>query len=284
MMKVTAESQPLSDSIPSGDVAPPKNVASSPKSVSTEAGAGLIGGREFASVLENVAPARNPDEHRHDDERDERAGETHNRRSAADGARPERETREADETLNAINGSGQGFESRIIRPPDVPMNQEATANVRSILHIADLERIVAAVRAQTIANNRQEVTLQLRHAVLDGSSIRLSAGKSGRVDVEFIAASERVAAQLDARTLDLANLLRSRGINLAAVKTSIGGEASNQAGSGENKGYAQHAYSRPEEVKRIRQALSAETPLDGLGREHAANAPAAPDSPLTYLA
>jgi len=118
------------------------------------------------------------------------------------------------------DGRGGGFEHRAaLRETGVA--SEATA-ARSILHVADLERIVSAVRSQVADGGRHVVTIELRRSVLEGLKVTLSADGAGRVTAEFIAASERVRSQLDARASELAELLRGRGVNLAALRTSVG--------------------------------------------------------------
>jgi flagellar hook-length control protein FliK len=104
------------------------------------------------------------------------------------------------------------------------------ASARAILHVADLERIVSAVRAQLV-EGRHVVTIELRRSVLEGLKVRLSSDGDGRVTAEFIAASERVRTQLDARAGELAELLRGRGVNLAELRTGVETSTGNEGGS-----------------------------------------------------
>lgn len=182
--------------------------------------------RDFASVFEEVASRPEP--------REEEAGEG-DRRVSRDAERAEREAsaqrreeREGGGSDNTGDNRGGGFEHRAALR-ETAVTSDATA-ARSILHVADLERIVSAVRAQ-LADGRHVVTIELRRSVLEGLQVRLSA-EGGRVTAEFIAASERVRSQLDARATELADLLRGRGVNLAALRTSVEAGGGGPGGSG----------------------------------------------------
>ena len=92
--------------------------------------------------------------------------------------------------------------------------------VRAILHISDLERIVAICRVTNIPNG-QEVLLQLPNSIFAGLRVKISIGQSGRITTEFLAGQESIRAQLEARSAQLADVLRNRGIKLAEVKTTL---------------------------------------------------------------
>ena len=79
----------------------------------------------------------------------------------------------------------------------------------------------------------REVTIELRRSVLEGLRVKLGTDGAGRVTAEFIAASERVRAQVDARASELAELMRSRGINLAEVRASVGDSNADSRGGGQ---------------------------------------------------
>lgn len=175
--------------------------------------------RDFASVLDELARA---DEISY---REDESG-SRERDSDFDVRRGEREAerRRDDERDDADKGgfdrggnSGAGAARERARGE--------AAGARSILHIADLERIVAAVRAQ-MDGARGEVTLRLHRSVLEGLQIKLSLDEAGRVHAEFIAAGERMRLQLDERTSELAALMRARGVPLASLKTSVGADSS----------------------------------------------------------
>jgi hypothetical protein len=185
--------------------------------------------RDFASVFDEVVSRP--------EGRDEEAGDGGDRRVSReteraehDGAARRREEREgggADNTSG--DGRGGGFEHRAALREVTDAAPPAAA--RSILHVADLERIVSAVRAQLVEGGRHVVTIELRRSALEGLKVKLSSDGAGRVTAEFIAASERVRSQIDARAPELAELLRGRGVNLAALRTSV-----DAGGSGDGSG------------------------------------------------
>ena len=184
--------------------------------------------RDFASVFDEVVSRAEP--------RDEEASDGDRRvsreteRAEQEASARRREERDGGSNETGGEGRGGGFEHRAALR-ETAASGEATA-ARSILHVADLERIVSAVRSQIADGGRHVVTIELRRSVLEGLKVKLSADGGGRVTAEFIAASERVRSQLDARAGELAELLRGRGVNLAALRTGVetgaGGEGSGQ--------------------------------------------------------
>ncbi|MET0646055.1 MAG: hypothetical protein ABW208_05490 [Pyrinomonadaceae bacterium] len=185
--------------------------------------------RDFASVFDEVASRPEPreEESAEGDRRVSREAE----RSEHEGTAQRREEREGGSNDTGGDGRGGGFEHRAALR-ETSVTNDATA-ARSILHVADLERIVSAVRSQVADGGRHVVTIELRRSVLEGLKVTLSSDGAGRVTAEFIAASERVRSQLDARASELAELLRGRGVNLAALRTGVeaGGDAPGGFGS-----------------------------------------------------
>jgi hypothetical protein len=189
--------------------------------------------RDFASVFEEVAarPERR-DEEAHDegDRRVSRDAE----RAEHDGSTRRRDEREGGSNQTGGDGRGGGFDTRAGLREVTVVGDNMSA--RAILHVADLERIVSAVRAQLVEGGRHVVTIELRRSVLEGLKVKLTAEGGGRVTAEFVAASERVRSQLDARAGELAELLRGRGVNLAALRAGVetgagatGGEGGSQS-------------------------------------------------------
>ena len=187
--------------------------------------------RDFASVLDEVSNAG-------DGER--REGETHNNkldaepkeRAAESPFTKRREERKGSDSSGG-DAKGGGFEQRAASLRETSSSAQEQPGARLILHIADLERIVSAVRTQTLAAGVREVTIDLRRSVLEGLRVKLSTDGAGRVTAEFIAASERVRAQVDARASELADLMRSRGINLAEVRAGVGDSGADSRGGGQ---------------------------------------------------
>ena len=187
--------------------------------------------RDFASVLDEVSNAG-------DGER--REGETHNNKLEAEPKERTAEspfTKRREERKGGDNSGGDskggGFEHRAASLRETTSSAQEQPGARLILHIADLERIVSAVRTQAVAGGAREVTIELRRSVLEGLRVKLSTDGAGRVSAEFIAASERVRAQVDARSSELAELMRSRGINLSEVRASLGDSGADSRGGGQ---------------------------------------------------
>lgn len=207
--------------------------AEAARATSDEAPAGAKEGadapeRDFASVFDEVAsrPERREDEGAEGDRRVSRDAE----RAEHDPASRRREERGGGSNDASADGKGGGFEHRAALRESAPAAE--TTPARSILHVADLERIVSAVRAQLVEGGRHVVTVELRRSVLEGLKVTLSADGSGRVTAEFIAASERVRSQIDARSSELADLLRGRGVNLASLRTSVETGGDTRGGDG----------------------------------------------------
>lgn len=187
--------------------------------------------RDFASVFDEVVSRTERREEEAHDEGDRRVSRE-TERAEHNGAARRREEREGGSNQTGADGRGGGFEHRAsVR--DASAAVEATS-ARAILHVADLERIVSAVRAQLVEGGRRVVTIELRRSVLEGLKVKLSADGGRGVTAEFIAASEHVRAQIDARAGELAELLRGRGVNLSALRTGV--ETGSGAAGGEGGG------------------------------------------------
>lgn len=91
---------------------------------------------------------------------------------------------------------------------------------RSILHVTDLERIVSAVRSDTLAGAKQ-VTIDLKNSVLDGLKIQITLTEQGNLKAEFIALNEQIKKQIDARKIELESILRDRSIKCSEVKVTV---------------------------------------------------------------
>jgi len=183
------------------------------------AGGGRIG-RDFASVLGEVSRSGSgteATESRVDEGVDEAAPRTEKQAGAREEIGGEERS---DLVLDARGGSVEAAAR-----PEV-------LEARTILRSADLEKIVAAIHTQIIGGGRREVTLQLSRSVLSGLRVRLIADASGRVAAEFIAADDRVRSLVEGRSQELAEILRSRGINLSSLRTTADGGAAGQGGEG----------------------------------------------------
>jgi hypothetical protein len=185
--------------------------------------------RDFASVLDEVSNA-GEGERREGEAHDNRLDAEPRERAAESPFAKRREERKGGDSGG--DAKGGGFEQRAASLRETTSPAQEQPGARLILHIADLERIVSAVRTQTVAGGVREVTIELRRSVLEGLRVKLGTDGAGRVTAEFIAASERVRAQVDARASELAELMRSRGINLAEVRASVGDSGADSRGGG----------------------------------------------------
>lgn len=208
---------------PPADQPPPAAKRPTSQPVSNETAAALAAPRaaekrDFDTVLKEVS--RRPP--RAEGREDKSADEARNEARAPRDVERERDAEGRDEGQEA-GTSGGALAGR----PSLgePLSLSEATSARAILHIVDLERIVSAVRTQVLAGGQREVTIELKRSVLEGLSVKLSSDGAGRVTAEFVAASERVRALVDARSAELADLLRSRGVNLADLKTGVGGHS-----------------------------------------------------------
>lgn len=88
---------------------------------------------------------------------------------------------------------------------------------RSILHIADLERIVSSIRTETFQNHKQ-VIIALKNSVLQGLQIKLTMTENGKVKAEFLSGSEAIKKQLKQRKNELKKILGNRSTLVAEVE------------------------------------------------------------------
>lgn len=181
-------------------------------------------GRDFASVLEEISRPDRQREQEAESESESLDSTRTEKKTSQEGVERREERRDNDGSRNG-GGAGGGFERAYGGVREVAQTSDA-AGARAILHIADLERIVSAVRTQILAGGRREITVELRRSVLEGLQVKLSTDGAKGITAEFIAASERVRSQLDARASELADILRSRGLNLSALSTTVSADAS----------------------------------------------------------
>jgi hypothetical protein len=132
---------------------------------------------------------------------------------------------------------------------------------RAIMTDADLSSIISTIRADMTQAGRREVVIELSHSVLEGLRIRIGSDAFGRLRAEFIATSEQVKVQLDQRANDLADLLRARGINLSALKTTLERDHSDSAAPGDDR--RGRARGEPQLVAVERKSRRSSSGVDG---------------------
>jgi flagellar hook-length control protein FliK len=185
--------------------------------------------KSFAQILEETRNRNGDDESFSGNRKSERSKES----SDADEAENEKETNRDVQTRDAVeererrqsdereesgdgNDANPGFGAFVFQADNKIFNTNSVPAARSILHVADLERIISTVRAQNL-KNAQAVVIALKHSVLEGLQIRLTVEENGKLKAEFLAANEQIKNQLDARRHELTGIIRERGINLSEL-------------------------------------------------------------------
>jgi hypothetical protein len=106
---------------------------------------------------------------------------------------------------------------------------------RSILHIADLERLISTIRTQITLSGKREIILQLKRSVMDGLQVKIVTEQGAKVQIEFLAANEKMRSQIENHSEELAGILRGRGINLGSMSTLIAPDNQNDESPSDNK-------------------------------------------------
>lgn len=108
--------------------------------------------------------------------------------------------------------SAQIVSSNLKSAPENPV-----AAARSILHVADLERIVATIRTETFQNSKQ-VQIALKNSVLKGLEIKLTIDANGKLKAEFLSQDSQVTKQLKARKRELNEIFIQRAVNFSEIE------------------------------------------------------------------
>ncbi len=106
---------------------------------------------------------------------------------------------------------------------------------RSILHIADLERLISTIRTQINLSGKREIILQLKRSVMDGLQVKIVTEQGAKVQIEFIAANEKMRSQIENHSKELTGILRGRGINIGTLTTTLASENQNEESSSGRK-------------------------------------------------
>lgn len=191
---------------------------------------------KFAAVLESSAkPQKNQrqedsSEERRDDRRKEKKHAAE-KESAELLAINDGKTDKNESSGGQFGGGQNGFGANINQ-----LNLSENFAARSILHIADLERLVSTIRSQINLAGRREITLHLRRSVLEGLKVKILTDPASKVQIEFLAPDEKTRSLISGHSQELAEILRGRGINLGSLTTSLdsGGE-NNNSSEPENK-------------------------------------------------
>ena len=183
----------------------------------------VAGTRSFASVLDSDP---NADEGLPQPVREKEPQATANEQSQAHSPEERKSLKTDDAELISIPASVLQF-SPEIETPDL----SAPPAPREILPAADLENIMLTVRTEIVAGGQPQTTIDLPHSILEGLRVRLSTDRTGRISAEFIARTETVRSQVDARSSDLVDMLRFRGLNLSGFKSSVSADLNGESDS-----------------------------------------------------
>ena len=178
----------------------------------------FIGILEAAEKSPKAKPTgENSGEKKRDDEKSDRKKSALEKDSTENAAVNERVERSNSQFGGGSFGGGFGNDF------DQTIHLSENFAARSILHIADLERLVSAVRKQTKLAGKREITLEMKRSVLSGLKVKITTGDAAQVGIEFIAANEKIRSQIENHSDELAQILRGRGINLRSLTTTIDG-------------------------------------------------------------
>ncbi|MGI9055236.1 MAG: flagellar hook-length control protein FliK [Pyrinomonadaceae bacterium] len=96
-------------------------------------------------------------------------------------------------------------------------NENSIPAARSILHVADLERIVSTLRTFETKNS-QQVLISLKNSILEGLQIKLTVDENGKLKAEFLASNERFKEHLKARRNELSEIFKNRGVKFQQLE------------------------------------------------------------------
>ncbi|MEO6590596.1 MAG: hypothetical protein ABIP06_14975 [Pyrinomonadaceae bacterium] len=113
------------------------------------------------------------------------------------------------------------------------VNENSIPAARSILHVADLERIVSTLRTIE-TNNSKQVLIVLKNSVLEGLQIKLTVDENGKLKAEFLALNEKFKEQLKARKNELSEIFKNRGVKFQHLEIKTFDETENEPKPSEN--------------------------------------------------
>lgn len=179
---------------------------------------------KFVSILESAAKPQKLKQTGEDSSREQSDDDNKDKKQAVSES-DSSENRSGNDRIERHNSSsGGGFggsggfgESNVNQTINLSENFAA----RSILHIADLERMISAVRTQTALGGKREIHLELKRSVLEGLKVKITTDPAAQVQIEFLAASEKVRSQIENHSEELSSILRGRGINLQSLRTTL---------------------------------------------------------------
>ncbi len=179
---------------------------------------------KFVNILESAAKPQKPKQTGEDSSQERRDDDKKDKKQAvregdsSDNAPGNDRIERHNSSSGGFGGSSGGFgEGNVNQTINLSENFAA----RSILHIADLERMISAIRTQTKIGGKREIHLELKRSVLEGLKVKITTDTAAQVQIEFLAANEKVRSQIEDHSEELANILRGRGINLQSLRTTL---------------------------------------------------------------
>ena len=138
---------------------------------------------------------------------------------AADEKLEERNSREGDSDAgqNGDESHSQAGAMIALQATAASASEISAPAARSILHVADLERIVATIRTETFQNQKQ-VIIALKNSVLQGLQIKLTIDENGKLKAEFLAAGKHIKRQLEQRKKELSEILHNRSALFSEIE------------------------------------------------------------------
>lgn len=176
---------------------------------------------KFANLLQSSAKAQKTNQSHDDssqDRRDDEKKEKAREKESADNARGDGKTEKYDSSSGGQFGGQSGFGDR---GNINQLNLNDAFAARSILHIADLERLISTIRTQSALGGKREIIIQLKRSILEGLQVKVTTDPAAKVQIEFLAANEKVKTEIEKHSDELAGILRGRGINLDTMKTTV---------------------------------------------------------------
>jgi hypothetical protein len=124
---------------------------------------------------------------------------------------------DSDARQNDDDSQASALALAAMQPETKIVSEISAPAARSILHIADLERIVSSIRTQTFQNEKQ-VTIALKNSIMEGLQIKLTINENGKIKAEFLALNEQIKKQLNARKKELSDILSNRSALFSEVE------------------------------------------------------------------
>lgn len=193
----------------------------------------------FARVLENLSKETKPEKQTSDQSKEVKkdTDKFHEKNDNKPVLENQRDQKSDDRGLNQSAAAAANSRAAL-QENNVVEAEQFVPPARSIMHVADLERIVSGFRTQLVDGN-QQVVITLKNSVFSGLQIKLTTDENRRVTAEFIASNEKIKAQLDLRANELTSLLRQRGVQLNSLQTTVdSGSSDNNQNQHQAENYA----------------------------------------------